>query len=348
MMRPFLIGIFLAAGLFSSKGSFGQPDSLWVTYEGQGGPGTGKHIVLVSGDEEYRSEEALPMLAQILARNFGFTCTVLFPIDPQTGRIDAMYPSNIPGLSQLRQADLLVIFTRFRELPDSQMRYIDVYLKEGRPVIGLRTATHAFNYQKDTSGPFACYDFRSRIPGWEGGFGKKVLGETWINHHGLHRQEGTRCLVNGVEQDAGNPLLRGVQDIWTPTDVYSVGQLQGARVLLYGQSTSGMTAASPVNLQKSVMPVAWTRSYQVPGGREGLAFATTMGAAVDLQSEDLRRLLVNACFWAVGMEKQIPARAEVNYISAYRPTMFGPELFRRGSLPARYAWKPANPKPKDP
>ena len=95
----------------------------WVKYEGAAGPGKGKTIVLVSGDEEYRSEEALPMLAQIFANRYGFTCVVLFPIDPVTGEIDAMYPSNIPGLENLTHADLLILFTRFRELPENQMKF---------------------------------------------------------------------------------------------------------------------------------------------------------------------------------------------------------------------------------
>src|SRR5690606_37169619 len=111
----------------------------WVTYTGHEGPCKGKKIVFISGDEEYRSEAALPMLAQLLARRFGFTCTVLFSVDPSSGEIDAMQQSNIPGLPNLASADLMVIFTRFRELPPQQIRYIDDYLKAGRPVVGLRT-----------------------------------------------------------------------------------------------------------------------------------------------------------------------------------------------------------------
>src|SRR5438067_373298 len=91
----------------------------WVVYEGSDGPGKGKHIVLVSGDEEYRSEEALPQLGKILAKRHGFKCTVLFAIDPNDGTINPNV-SNIPGLQALDSADLMVIFTRFRDLPDEQ------------------------------------------------------------------------------------------------------------------------------------------------------------------------------------------------------------------------------------
>ncbi len=120
----------------------------WVTYAGAGaagaaGPGAGKTIVLVSGDEEYRSEEALPQLARILSFRHGFTAHVLFAIDRATGVINPDDRTNIPGLEKLADADLLIIATRFRDLPDEQMARIDAYLKSGRPVVGLRTATHA-------------------------------------------------------------------------------------------------------------------------------------------------------------------------------------------------------------
>lgn len=311
----------------------------WVTYSGEEGPGKGKKIVFVSGDEEYRSEEALPMLAQILAKRFGFTCTVLFSVDSLTGEIDANDPSNIPGLDHLESADLMVIFTRFRELPPDQMSYIDAYLKAGKPVIGLRTATHAFHYAKNPDDPYAKYDFQSAVPGWEQGFGKIVLGETWVSHHGDHGKEGTRGLNS--EAAADNPILNGVADIWVPTDVYTVGPLEGADVLVYGQSTSGMTADAPVNESKEALPVAWTRSYAIEGGKEGKAFATTMGASIDLLNEDLRRLLVNACFWAV--DQPIPEKADVAFVSSYEPTKFGFDSFKKGALPADFQLKEEQP-----
>jgi hypothetical protein len=127
----------------------------WLAYEGKSGPGVGKRVVLISGDEEYRSEEGLPQLAKILAVRHGFHCTVLFAIDPATGEINPNYLENIPGTEALANADLLVILTRFRQLPDAQMKPIDDYLKAGKPVIGLRTATHAFIGLKGT---YECYN----------------------------------------------------------------------------------------------------------------------------------------------------------------------------------------------
>src|SRR5262245_57759413 len=84
----------------------------WIVFNGQEGPGKGKHIVLISGDEEYRSEETLPQLARILASQHGFKCTVLFAIDPKDGTINPNCRDNIPRLEALDAADLMVIFTR--------------------------------------------------------------------------------------------------------------------------------------------------------------------------------------------------------------------------------------------
>ncbi|MDI9444792.1 MAG: hypothetical protein QM844_11560, partial [Planctomycetota bacterium] len=92
----------------------------WVVFPGGDGPGKGKHIVLIAGDEEYRSEEAMPMLGKLLSVRHGFKCTVLFSINPQDGTIDPVNQKNIPGLENLQTADLMIIATRFRELPDEQ------------------------------------------------------------------------------------------------------------------------------------------------------------------------------------------------------------------------------------
>jgi type 1 glutamine amidotransferase len=311
-----------------------QDEKSWIRFEGKEGPGKGKHIVMVGGDEEYRSEEALPMLAKILSAKHGFTCTVLFSIDPASGEVDANNQTNIPGLETLRSADLLFIFTRFRELPDSQMKHIDEYLKTGKPVIGLRTSTHAFAYKRNIKSKFAHYSFDSKVKGWEDGFGKRILGETWVDHHGIHGKEGTRALLNGIEKNGKNKLLNGVTDIWVPTDVYTVRRLDSStNVLLFGQSTNGMNAEAPVNLEKSIMPVAWTRTYSMPNGKRGKVFATTMGASVDLVNDDLRRLIVNACYWATGKENAIPEKADVQIDGKYQPTFFGFESFKKGKRP---------------
>lgn len=317
---------------WSSTSVSAQQNQQWVTYEPGEGSGNGKYIVLVSGDEEYRSEEALPMLAKILAKHHGFKTTVLFALDPKTGEIDPENQTNIPGLEHLQSADLMVLFTRFRELPDEQMKYIDEYTKAGKPVVALRTATHAFHYSRNKQSPYAKYSFDSAVKGWEDGYGRQILGETWVDHHGDHGKEGTRGLINGVLES--HPVLQGVKDIWGATDVYTIRDLtDNAQVLVYGQSTHGMTAESPLSYDKSIMPVAWIKDHTNENGKTARIFTTTMGAAIDLVNEDLRRLLVNGCYWTLHMEEQIPEKSNVNIVGEYNPTMFGFGDHQKGLTP---------------
>src|SRR6184192_4114032 len=112
--------LYLRAIAVLAISSVGGADAAdWIVYNGTEGPGKGKHIVLLSGDEEYRSEEAMPMLAKILAVRHGFKCTVLFPMNPADGTIDPVIQTNIPGMAALDSADLCVMALRFRELPDA-------------------------------------------------------------------------------------------------------------------------------------------------------------------------------------------------------------------------------------
>src|SRR5277367_2399938 len=180
------------------------------------GKAKGKNIVLISGDEEYRSEESLPQLAKILSTYHGFHCTVLFAINPKDGTIDPNQLDNIPGLEALDSADLMVILTRFRDLPDDQMKHIVDYVASGKPIVGIRTATHAFELK--SSPTYASYSWNNA----DGGFGRMVLGETWIRHHGRHGQQSSMGVLNAKE--TANPILRGIHDgeLWSKTDVYEV------------------------------------------------------------------------------------------------------------------------------
>jgi type 1 glutamine amidotransferase len=309
----------------------------WVVFEGKDGPGKGKHIVLVSGDEEYRSEETLPQLAKILATHHGFKCTVLFAIDLKDGTINPNQNNNIPGLENLKTADLMVIFTRFRNLPDEQMKHVVEYVESGRPIVGLRTATHAFNLSSKT---FHKYTWNSKE--WSGGFGRQVLGETWVSHHGRHGAQSTRGVIAKGEKN--HPILRGIKDgdIWGPTDVYGVHlPLPGdSKPLVLGQVLEGMKPSDkPVEGAKNepMMPVAWTKTYTGEQGKAARVFTTTMGASQDLQREGLRRLLVNACYWALGMEDAIPARSKVDIIGEYKPLPFRTNGFTKGVKPSDHA-----------
>lgn len=313
----------------------------WLTVEGEEGPADGKHVVLISGDEEYRSEEALTQLAKILAERHGFDCRVVYAIDPATGEISPNKGDNIPGLEALRTADLMVIATRFRNLPDDQMKEIDDYLKAGKPVIGMRTATHAFNIPKDRAYAHYGNSYGGEKKDWQDGFGRLVLGEHWISHHGHHGQESTRGLI--VPEAKDHPILRGIKDgdIWGPTDVYGVRlPLPGdSQPLVLGQVLEGMTPDSPVvegadaKKNEPMMPVAWVKTYGVDGGPKGRVFTTTMGSSTDLASAGVRRLLVNACYWAVGLESRIPTESNVDLVGTFEPTKFGFNGAKKGLKP---------------
>ena len=126
--RPLIVAIMLFSGVIASANP--------VIYKA-GNPSKGKKLVFVASDHEYRAEETLPALARILAVHHGFDCTVLFGLNGN-GEIEAG-ASNIPGLEALKDADGMVIFTRFLALPVEQMKHIDDYLNRAGPVVGLRT-----------------------------------------------------------------------------------------------------------------------------------------------------------------------------------------------------------------
>ncbi len=348
MILVLLLGLFLACGQKEGKKTadpVAEGPKLWLSFEGN--DPAAKHIVLISGDEEYRSEEALPQLAKILATKHGFNCTVLFAQDPaQPGTINANYVKNIPGLEALDKADMMVIFTRFRALPEDQMKHIDDYLKQGKPVMGIRTATHAFHFDADSLSPYKHYGngYAGDKTEWTDGFGRLVLGEKWISHHGEHKHQSTR----GIVADAANthPIANGIVSgtLWGSTDVYGVrlplpgdsepiilGQVMNRtgefaeNDVYYGmRSTDDQVAdtnEAGEKLNNPMMPIAWTKTYQVPDGKSGRAFTSTIGSSSDLLNEGVRRLLVNGLFWA--MDLPVPERADVGLVGDYQPSAYG-------------------------
>ena len=321
-----LLGPFLAV-----HGSTTAAD--WVAYEGKEGPATGKHIVFLTGDEEYRSEEGMPMLAKILSQRHGFRCTVLFPINSADGTIDPNNQTNIVGMENVDSADLVVMLFRFRELPDASMKHFMDTLESGKPLIAFRTSTHAFAYSRNKKSPYAKWDWQSNDP--PGGFGRHVLGDTWISHHGSHGSESTRGVLNPAMKD--HPILRGAADIWGPTDVYGVAHLpKDAQVLVHGQVLRGMKPTDPpVEGKKNdpMMPLIWTREHKWPNGKTSKTLTSTIGAATDLESEGLRRLVVNACYAFTGLQDKIPAKADVAIVGEYKPTTFGFNGFKKGAKP---------------
>ena len=294
-----------------------------MVYQGKTGLGKGKHIVFLSGDEEYRGEEGLPMMAKIMSQRHGFKCTVLFSLNDK-GEID---PNNQKSLSHpqaLDSADAIIMLLRFRTWPEEVYKRFDNACNRGIPVIGLRTSTHAF---------------RGKL----GGFGKRVLGEGWVSHWGGHKREACRgAIEKGSEKD---PILNGVTDVFADSDVYEAYPPKDAKILMRGLVLENMEPDSkPSARQKKnralnkvtgvndpAMAVAWTRNYKWPSGKTSKIFCTTMGAATDLQSEGLRRMIVNATYAGLGMK--VPKKANVAYMDPYKPLFYGFNSFRRGIKP---------------
>ncbi len=288
-----------------------------LVYEGNAGPGAGKHIVFLAGDHEYRSEEILPALARILAKHHGFKCTVLFTVDPESGVI-VPGNNNMPHTEACDTADLLVFGLRFQDFPEQQMQPIEDYLNRGGPVIGIRTSTHAFKIPKDSK--YAKYDFRYDGEEMKGGFGRQILGETWISHYGKNHVMSTRLDI--VAEQAGHPILRGVKDPWVEAGGYWVDPMPDSVVLANAQPLQGMTPDSPPAEDKKPCPGAWVRSYKADSGKQGRVFTTTYGASEDFRNDGFRRMMVNACFWAVALEDRITADLDTNFVGPYNPATF--------------------------
>jgi len=302
-----------------------------LVYHGESGVGAGKHIVFIAGDHEYRSEESLPAMARMMAKHHGFKCTVLFNIDPKTGNIAAGTPSNIPGLEALDTADLAIVFLRFQNLPAEQMQHFVDYLHRGGPVVGMRTATHAFQISKGQ--PFSEYSFNSKSPDYELGFGHQVLGQTWVGHYGRNHQQSTGItIVDAMKQ---HPILRGVEDVWVQVGAY-VGKPVDGDILTMAQPLEGMTPDSPVVESKPPQPSEWTRTYESPSGQIGRVFTTLYGTPEDLTNDGYRRMMVNAMMWSAGLEDAITPDLNIDLVGPFQPNTYGNQTHAKGIKPEMY------------
>jgi hypothetical protein len=329
--------VALIVGSIALQVSQAGPSSM--SYPAKDGPGRGRHVVFLTGDEEYRGEEGLPMLAKILSQRHGFKCTVLFSLDPD-GTINPKNVKSVSDSAALDSADAVVMLLRFRNWPDEDMARFEKFLNSGKPIVALRTSTHAFNGLPKGS-PWESWNHNN-----QGGFGKRVLGETWLTHWGRHKIEATRGAIEPSQQS--NPLLRGVSNIFGETDVYEAYPPADATILVRGLVLKALTADSePADYRKPrstdkveqgvndpAMPVAWTRVNKNANGTTNRIFTTTMGAATDLENEGLRRLIVNAVYWGLGVD--VPQKADVTYVDEYKPSFYGFDGFRKGLHPSDF------------
>jgi hypothetical protein len=346
-MPPQLLRFFCSTTLLLTCGqalAHPVPDSpSWLTYSGGDGPGKGKHIVLISADQEYRSEQSMPMMAKILSTHHGFDCTVLFgvnekgevdptmPVYPKKGKEAEFKQHNIPGLEHLASADLVVFFARLLTLPKGQQEHIVSYIDSGKPMIALRTANHGFRGAL----PY-------KIDGKNVNFGNDVLGGSFRGHHGRWHADSTRGTI--VKELKDHPLVAGVKDIWGPSDVYRTykegGSLpEGCTALVWGQPLMGRNHDDAPNPKKEPLPVAWFKNWKTREGKSARVFHSTMGSGKDLESAGLRRLIINSAYWGMGMEGAISPTRSVEYVGAYKPLVSGFNYEKLGvvpKLPAAY------------
>ncbi len=308
-----------------------DPEKHRVVYKGDKGPGVGKNIVFIATDHEYRGEESLPALARIMAKRYGFTCTVVYALDEQGYILPG--GSNVKGLDVLDKADLMVLFMRFAHFEDKEMQHFENYLKRGGPIVAFRTSTHAFEIKNDPKWEHYTWNYKGPKTEWTDGFGEYILGETWVSHYGTNHKQSSKLIID--EAQAGNPILRGVKDMWVQSGGYTT--YPKGTVLAKGQVLNGMTANSPADPTKELLPVAWVRDYQMAGGKKGRAFTTTHGASEDLLNEGFRRMIVNAMFWGLGMEKSIKPNNDIAFVGPYKPTTFNFSGYKANVKPSDLA-----------
>lgn len=273
------------------------------------------HIVFVMGDEEYRSEESMPMLGRILHRELGAKISLCFPLD-SAGNINPNINNNIVGLEALKTADLMVVFTRWRELPKQQAKMITDYAESGKPIVGFRTATHTFKYNKDTS----MFYLNDEWPA-------KVYGQQWITHHG-HFGDNETPLTSVYLKGENTPILNGVQPFEAYSWLYHVNggkwKLNGdCKTFLEGKALKS-SHLKELDQYPITNPVAWTKSYATKSGKSARVFFTTLGHPFDFKEVSMRKLALNGIYWALGYEKKIPKTGvNADFVGEYKPSDSG-------------------------
>lgn len=283
------------------------------------------YVVFITGDEEYRSEESMPMLARLAERELGVRTKVLFALD-STGRVNPNVNDNIPGLAALDSADLAVFFLRWRALPQDQLNHILAYAESGKPMVGFRTSTHTFKYDDPV--------LEHLTNDWP----TAVFGQQWIVHHG-HFDDGEAPLtrVEVLENQADHPILRGVTGFLAYSWLYHVdgGEWSinpNADVLLEGTSLrSKHERGGRLDEFPLTNPVAWTNEY-----KGAPVFFTTLGHPYDWRDENMRRLALNGMAWALGHSVPAPGW-NVDFVGQYSPNNSGfGDRFKGGLSPGEF------------
>jgi len=210
-------------------------------------------VVMLSGSAEYKSAESLPAFARYLEENFNVKTTVL-----------QARGHEIPGLEALDTCDVMLLFTRRIKLAGEQLERFKKYCLAGRPIVGVRTASHAVQTWLDLD--------------------REVLGGNYKGHYG----GGVRQTVSVNPAAKDHPVVKGVKGFESEYTLYKTSPIARDATLLLTSTTP--KAAAPE-------PAAWVREYK--GAR---IFYTSLGGPKDFAEPSFRRLLVNAIFWAARRE----------------------------------------------
>lgn len=326
MLRCFawlVVGISLSPSWADSPSQDPLVSQGSLVYQGTSGIGQGKHVVLIANDHEYRSEQTCPLMAKMLAKHFGFRCTVLFGLNDQ-GEIQPG-ATDLPGMEALEDADLLFFFTRFMNLPDSQVDHLVGYFERGGPVVGVRTSTHPFNGQ---TGKWAKLNTQYEGDDYRGGLGEQIFGNTWHktrgqSHYGTNHVQGSR--ITAVADAVGHPILSGVDQIHAYSGAYESKPPAGSTPLVKVQVLNTFDASDQIDKSKPVVNAGWTRDHYVaPSGeqKDARVVYTSFGASEDLLDADARRFLINACLWAGGWDSHLKPDLNVDLVGKYSPTPY--------------------------
>ena len=221
---------------------------------------------------------------------------------------------------------------RFRNWPDETMAKFQAAMERGAAVMALRTTTHAFKIPNNAK--YARYSFNHKGPDWKGGFGREVLGETWVNHHGHHAYEGCRARVEAGQEN--HPIMKGVGEIFVTSDVYGAKPKEPSTILVRGYVTETLKPDSKdIDAKnKPAQPVVWTREFTWPNGKTSKVLTSTMGAGIDLLDDNLRLLLVNAAHERLGLP--VPDKADASLPAGYKPSFYKAGQYRKNCTPADF------------
>jgi type 1 glutamine amidotransferase/nicotinamidase-related amidase len=223
------------------------------------------HVAIVMAEQEYKTDETLPAFALAhLGKDFRVSYV----------HASARDRNDLPGVKVLADADVLLLSVRRRVLPKAQMDQIRKFIEAGKPVVGIRTACHAFSLRgkKPPEGKVA----------WEA-FDAEVIGGNYTGHHG----RGPEFEVRAAEGARKHPILAGVavEELRGKGTLYKCGPLRkGTTALLIGEVPG-----------KPAEPIAWVNRTKW-GGR---VFYTSLGHPDDFKEPAFNRLLKNAIAWAV-------------------------------------------------